>query len=194
MDSVDSSAKDLELIPKGGVGKLALVVQDVQREFCDPALPRGTTATDQLAGRIESLVPLFRAAGLPVFVVQTKPAMTIGKFEGDFHRFQPHTNDTLVQKSGNSAVANGTLLELLREKGAEKVLVCGFNLSACIRETVFDLLAWDMPVTVLRDLCGNDKLNEESAKTSGGVAADVVEMVEQGARLTTSTKALSFFK
>ena len=48
---------------------VALLVIDVQKEFCDPAGRRGNGETEEISGRIQSIVPAFRKAGVPVYAV-----------------------------------------------------------------------------------------------------------------------------
>jgi len=137
---------------EGGVALLAI---DVQKEFCDPKGGRGNAETAEISKRIQSLVPEFRKAGIPVYVVyfgsKKKNAADI-----DFYEFAPQADDVLVAKNDDSAFQGSNIKELLQKNKKKLLLTCGFNLSACVMSTVMDAITEGFEVCLLRDLTGND--------------------------------------
>jgi nicotinamidase-related amidase len=153
----------------GDPDKIALLVIDVQRRYCDPSLKRGNEATHKAAGKIAELAPVFREAGVDVYCVYTSPEIT-GHFnqntaeetaQFDFYRFTPdYDNDTLIPKTSQSAFQSGNLKNVLCDRGKSQLLVCGVNLSACVFDTVMDARDHAFQVTILRDLTADDDIEE----------------------------------
>jgi len=172
---------DIEL---ASTSNLALLVIDVQKEFCDPHGERGNKQTAEVSRRIGSLVPEFRKAGIPVYMVyfsyDEKKANEI-----DFYEVTPDKDDILVAKNRDSAFKGSNIETLLQKAGHRKLLTCGFNLNACVYSTVLDARSNGFQVTLLRDLVGNDKRND-NRYTSGCVR----EMREKGIEFTRSREVL----
>lgn len=145
-------------------GEVALLVIDVQKMFCDPQGRLGNAQTEEVSKRIQSLVPEFRKAGVPVYAVYfggEKEASEI-----DFYKFRPAQEDTLVAKSDVSAFKSSDIKNTLQKDGKKLLLTCGFNLSACVLSTVMDARAEGFEVCLLRDLAGDDNDNAR-----GGMSA-----------------------
>jgi len=137
-----------------------LLVVDVQKEYCDPEAwqRRGSKETEVVSERIQSLVPEFRKASVPVYAVYfslqgAKPASEV-----DFYKFMPDDKDTLIAKSTNSAFKSSNIKEILEKEHKKLLLICGFNQAACVRETVLDARKAGFEVCLLDDLAGNDRL------------------------------------
>jgi len=79
---------------------LALLVIDVQQEFCDPQGARGNKETREVSQRIRRLVPAFRKAGVPVYVIYfaDDPKKTQ---DVDFYEFRPRQGDFVLRKMTN---------------------------------------------------------------------------------------------
>ena len=169
-------------------GDLALLVIDVQKEFCDPKGHRGNSETAEVSRRIGSLVPEFRKAGIPVYMVyfayQEKKAKDI-----DFYEVKPADNDILVAKNRDSAFRGSSIETMLQKAGHRKLLTCGFNLNACVYSTVMDARDNGFQVTLLRDLCGNDKANDDRY-TNGCIK----EMEEKGIAFNESREVLQHLR
>lgn len=138
--------------------ELALLVIDVQREFADPAEGRGNNETKRVTKKLTSLIPAFRAAGLPAYVVYfsriKKPLQDI-----DFYMFKPHEKDKLIAKDADSAFRGSDIGKVLKTDKRKTLLTCGFNLNACVYSTVMDARKNGYDVIVLSDLTGNDNNN-----------------------------------
>jgi len=142
-------------------GRTALLVIDTQREFCDPKHPhkRGNEETVTVSERIQSLVPEFRKANIPVYAVYSsrngeRPAADI-----DFYKFAPRKEDILVAKDTDSAFWGSDIKEILEHDDKKLLLVCGFNQAACVLSTVVDARDLGFKVCLLEDLVGNDNRN-----------------------------------
>lgn len=145
-------------------GDTALLVIDVQKEFCaepdllDRALfnmRRGNQETKDVSARIQSLVPEFRKAGIPVYAVY----FDLGG-KPHFYNFKPVRGDVVLSKNNDSAFDRTDLKEILAEHGRKNLLTCGFNLNACVYQTAMDAVKEGFNVSLLRDLCGNDAVND----------------------------------
>ena len=142
-------------------GDVALLVIDVQKEYADPAQGRGNRETRQVTRRINSLIPAFRAAGLPAYVVyfsdyEKKPE------EIDFYIFRPNPEDKLIAKDEDSAFRGSDIKKILKGDKRKTLLTCGFNLNACVFKTVMDARDNGFEVVLLRDLTGNDNDNDRT--------------------------------
>jgi len=140
-------------------GDTALLVIDVQKQFCDPNGLRGNKKTDTVSKRIQSIVPEFRDAGIPVYVIYySKKKKEPSKI--DFYKFKPMPNDVLIAKNNNSAFKGSNIKKVLKKDRRKSLLICGFNLNACVKKTVIDARKKGFDVCVLEDLTGNAKINK----------------------------------
>jgi nicotinamidase-related amidase len=157
-------------------GDVALLVIDVQKEFCDPKrfFGRGNAETAEVSKRIQSLVPEFRKAGIPVYAVYFSREEKKNAADIDFYEFTPHPDDTLVAKNQDSAFEGSNIKKILLEDKRKTLLTCGFNLNACVKSTVLDALIEGFDVCLLRDLVGND--NENDCSPAEGHLADMRDM------------------
>jgi nicotinamidase-related amidase len=135
----------------------ALVLIDVQKEFCDNTLFRGNIDTENTSKRIASLTPLFRAANLPVYSIYT----SYRKMEPDkidFHHYEFNASDILIRKTHNSAFrgSGDPFAKILKKSKHKNLLVMGFNATACVSETVEDAQDAGLNCTILTDCISND--------------------------------------
>lgn len=176
---------------KNAFNGVALLVIDVQKQFCDPSTSqRGSFETNMIAKRIAQLAPEFRKAGIPVYAVHFGlPADNAS--EVDFHQFKPAAEDTLISKLSNSAFGRrgNQTAKKLHADGRQTLLVCGFNLSGCVKETVLDARRAGFDVRLLTDICGNDNSNRRCDPE-----ADVADMVKKGAIVDSAERLLKTLK
>jgi nicotinamidase-related amidase len=151
----------------------ALMIVDMQAQYCSPWSRRGNRETRDAAARIMRAVPQFRAAGIPLYPVYLADAPDAWMAQVraqhpqglDHYKFHPARHDRVVLKNRNTAFYDGTLAPRLRGDGIGTVLVCGFNLNACVRATACDAAAAGFDVRLLEDLCGNDNDNRHFSGT-----------------------------
>ena len=139
--------------------QVALLVIDVQHEFCDPADERGNKETEEVAGKIQTAVPEFRKAGIDVYAIYFDNTTSKDPKDVDFYKFRPEDGDTLVAKTTDSAFSSSNIDMLLKRRGYKHLLVCGFNMASCVRRTIIAAHNHGYRVTLLEDLTGNDNLN-----------------------------------
>lgn len=153
--------RDIPLTVDKIPGDTALLVIDVQKEFCDPRKKRGNQETDRIAKRIQSVIPAFRKASIPTYVIYFKGDNDVLAKLGriDFHHFTPDPADMLIAKNRDSAFQGSPIGDILKRHNRTKILTCGFNLNACVYETVIDACKNGFEVSVLEDLVGNDNRN-----------------------------------
>ena len=163
-------------------GETALLIIDVQRTYCAPLGQRGTLQTRKISNDIKRLTPAFRKAGIATYVVYYDEADKPLR-EVDFYKVKPGPQDIAVRKYTDSAFRSGKLRGLLQEHGRKKLLVCGFNLSACVAQTVEDARREGYDVTLLRDLTGNDSMNANPE-------AALEKMTEMGVQISTAKQVL----
>lgn len=117
--------------------KPALLVVDMQNEFFapeSPALASLRSATEY----INATIALFRKHGAPVVVVSDieEPSRVPGAEPFAFHpsvAIEP-ADDRIDKRFGN-AFWKTDLDELLRKKGVDTVIVCGFCAEFCVLST-----------------------------------------------------------
>lgn len=170
------------------VSETALLVIDVQREFCDPQLERGNDETARVSERIAELLPEFRKAGMPIYLVYNSRALRKpAAHKIDFFKIEPDATDTLVRKKLDSAFEGGDIHKVLQAHGRKKLLVCGFNMTACVKRTASSAINLGYDVELLTDMSGSDKLIYNAQEQHGiMIDEDISIMKREGVKLTTS--------
>ena len=164
----------------------ALLLIDIQKRFCDPNLTRGNDETILVSYKIMSASHEFRNAGLrfyPIYFTRSREE-PLNKI--DYYGFIPKTQDTVIQKNTDSAFDSTDIGSILKRNGHTDLLVCGFNLNACVRDTILDAADNGFKVTLLRDLTGNDKRNDPAE-----VKDTLDKMAAAGVTVTTARNALT---
>jgi ureidoacrylate peracid hydrolase len=163
-------------------GRTALLVIDMQQDFCAPdgamaGLGADTSVNAEVAGRLPAFVDAARAAGsLVVWVRQVarpdlvsparraraaamgRSAMTVcaegspGTALAD--GLVPVEGDVQLEKWRYSAFVGTPLHNLLRATGRDHVVVCGTAANVCVDSTIRDAYMADLEVTMLTDLVG----------------------------------------
>ncbi len=163
-------------------GETALLIVDVQSVYCSRFSIRGSRETRQISSDIKRLTPAFRKAGIATYIVyydeDNKPLRKV-----DFYKVKPTKDDIPVRKYTDSAFASGQLRQMLQDHGRKKLLVCGFNLSACILKTVEDARKAGYDVTLLSDLTGNDSVNFNADRA-------IEKMSKLGVEISTAKQVL----
>jgi nicotinamidase-related amidase len=158
-----------------------LLVVDVQRQFCDPhdRHKRGTTETAQTAQNIARLLPAFRAAGVKIYFVRTDSSPLFA--------VEPCAQDRHLYKSTNGAFDTQYVKDVLLKDGKKNLLVCGFNLNACVRETAHGAVNNAFRTFVAADMVGNDNHHPSLKDTETYLKM----MLEAGIKTVHSKKMLS---
>jgi len=157
------------------VGKPALVVIDMQNDFCLPGAPFEVRGALEVVPRIQELIDGFRAHRLPViFVIREHRAdgsdVEITRRErfrqagGAFiagtrghalvDGLTPRPGEPIVRKTRWSPFHNTDLEPVLRSRGIEVVVIAGVQTPNCIRSAAFDANSLDFEVVVSSDATG----------------------------------------
>jgi ureidoacrylate peracid hydrolase len=161
--------------------RAALVVIDVQNDFCAPegSLPHGygldLQYVDAMVPRLLRLIESARAAGMPVIFVRTvhdesndTPAWLgrlgagadggrtgvtcrTGSWGAEFFRVAPRPGDHVVTKHRFSAFVGTNLSITLTSLGVDSVLFTGVATEVCVESSLRDGLFHDFYVTLVED-------------------------------------------
>ena len=155
--------------------KPALLVIDMQNDFCLPGAPFEVRGALSVVPRIQELIEAFRAHGLPViFVIREHRAdgsdMEITRRErflkagGAFipgtrgyalvDGLTPRPDEPVVRKTRWSPFHKTDLESMLRARGVEVVVISGVQTPNCIRSAAFDANSLDFEVVVSSDATG----------------------------------------
>jgi nicotinamidase-related amidase len=149
----------------------AVLVVDLQVGFTDPARPLGADCGGVIAAT-NRILAAARDVGAPCLfsVIGYKPGRTIAWFDkmpelatlrdgSDDVMLDPSlersVGDIVVTKEAASAVFETPLIEALRSRDVDTVVVTGVTTSGCVRATVVDLVSSGFSVLVPRDAVGD---------------------------------------
>lgn len=162
--------------------RCALLLIDVQNDFCHPDGSMGTAGKDTGAAvamvpRLQALVAAARAASVPVVFVRTTHDETndsaawlnrhasgpgqvstqltcrTGSWGAEFYEVAPEPGEPVITKHRYSAFV-GTELDLtLRTRGIESLLFTGVATEVCVESTLRDGLAHEYFVSLVDDCC-----------------------------------------
>jgi len=175
--------------------KPALLIIDMQNDFALEGAPLAVRQATQVIPKIQDVLSFFRAKRLPIFHIirvhrrdgsdveitrQDLFKKTPFAVEGT-HGAQivdaltPHPGEYVIPKVRMSAFIGTELDLMLRNIGATDLVITGIQTPNCIRTTVFDALAYNYPVILVRDAVGaqTDEIHE----------ANLLDMTNIGTRI-----------
>jgi len=184
--------------------KNALIVVDVQNDFCPGgALP--VTEGDQVVSPLNRYIAKFEQAGSPIFAtrdwhpVKTShfntsggpwpPHCIQGSPGAEFHPALKLPSETVIVSAGMGPDedgysgflgrdANGNkLVDLLRQRGVQRIFVGGLATDYCVKHTVLDGLKEDFKVVLLTDSVRGVNLQPDDS------ARAIKEMLNAGAEM-----------
>ena len=162
-------------------GRAALIVVDVQNDFCadDGAfarLGRDVGALHPVVDRIEVLVAAARAAGVLIVFLQycqndrTESDVHLeqrsrgragvryceeGTDGADFYRVSPQPGEPVVKKHRYSGFVDTELDLVLRSSDIASLIMTGIATSGCVEATARDGFMRDYYVVLVEDCCGS---------------------------------------
>src|SRR5918912_2359243 len=169
----------------------ALVVVDVQNDFCHPEGAAGKRGRDlsQIAGATERLAYLLgeaRRVGLPIIFIRTEhgpwtdseswlgrnktdseqrvPTCVEGTWGCDFYAVAPQARERVVIKHRYSAFRGTDLDLILRARGIRTVLICGVATNVCVETSAREAYMHDYEIVFLAD-CSAAYSQEEHEAT-----------------------------
>lgn len=174
----------------------ALVVIDIQNDFCHPDGVQGIrgrdlTSVGPAVERLAGLIERARAHAVPVVFVRTlhdeatdtanwlarngdevRPqSCHPGTWGAEFYELRPDPNtDTIVTKTRYSAFVGTTLPQVLARLGRDSLLLAGVSTAVCVETTLRDAVCRDYLVTLVED-CSSAYGMEAHARAVAGVEA-----------------------
>jgi ureidoacrylate peracid hydrolase len=158
----------------------ALIVVDVQNDFCSPdgslaGVGNDVSAAVEMVPRLQGLIENARAVGMPVVFIQTihdetndspqwlgrvdagpgteRPGITCrtSSWGGEFYEVAPQPGDHVVIKYRYSAFIGTNLEILLRTLGVRSLLFTGVATEICVESSLRDGLFADYWVSLVED-------------------------------------------
>jgi ureidoacrylate peracid hydrolase len=169
--------------------KAALVVVDVQKDFCHPqgAFAKKNVNLSHVEKSVVTLVSFLekcRQLNFPIIFVRTihsdwtdSPSW-LGRFGGtgkeflvcrqnswgaEFYRVEPRTSDCIVTKHRFSGFSGTDLDLILKSKGIETLLISGVVTNVCVETTARDGFNLDYHIILIEDCCGAYFLEEHAS-------------------------------
>lgn len=197
--------------------KAALVVVDMQNDFCHPegAIAKMGHSTELMAKAAEPLRRLIaaaRAAGVGVVFIQntqnkwtkspsfrarrlhyTAQVCEEGSWGADFFGVEPGPGDAVVTKHRYSALLDTDLELLLRSRKIETVILTGVQTNVCVESTARDAYMKDFYVVVVADCTGTTSDEEHAASLKNverylGTVTDSKTVIEEWSKAGAATK------
>ncbi|MEM4312022.1 MAG: nicotinamidase [Nitrososphaerales archaeon] len=180
--------------------KSALIIVDVQRDFCPGgALP--VPEGDKIIPALNEYIKRFKKKGLPIFATRDWhpedhisfkprgiwPPHCIKNTNGaTFHPDLKLPKDVIIiskaydrDKEAYSSFQDTELDKILREKGVKRLFIGGLATDYCVKNTILDALKHNYETYFLEDASkGIDAVK-------GDVEGAIKEMVEKGAKKIT---------
>jgi nicotinamidase/pyrazinamidase len=188
------------------MARIALVVVDVQRDFC----PGGSLAVrhgDEVVPKLNEVIEAFEKANLPIFFTRDWHPPNHCSFKGQGGIWPPHCvmgtagaefHHGLKIPPGSAVISKGSdpsleaysgfqgtdLAEQLKRHHVRELFLGGLATDYCVKESSLDAIRCGFAVNVMRDCVrGVNLRRNDSALALRAVA-------EKGARLVTSTEAI----
>lgn len=180
------------LSEKVASGKAAVIVVDIQNDFCAEGGVFGKAGSDlsmvePMVANVEKLVRRAREVGVPVIHIRSiydpaylpptwhernarigleTPRCLSGTWGADFYRVTPVEEETVVTKHRFSAFIDTDLDLVLRSQGIQTVIMTGIATNICVESTSRDAFMKDYYVVLAEDACAayNRAQHEATAK------------------------------
>ncbi len=146
----------------------ALLLIDIQNDYF-PGGRMELVGSTEAAERAREVLEHFRKKELPVVHIQHISARPVARFfllntEGaDIHQaVRPVSGEEVVQKHYPNSFRETTLLDALRQKGIEHLVIAGMMTHMCVDATVRAAFDAGFRCTLVRDACATRDLLFES--------------------------------
>lgn len=188
------------------MGRMALVVVDVQRDFC-PGGSLGINHGDSIIPRLNRVIEAFQRAKLPIFFTRDwhppdhcsfraqggiwPPHCVMGTDGAGFHSdLEVPPGSVVINKASDPSLEaystfQGTDLERqLRERHIHEIVLGGLATDYCVKESSLDALRAGFGVSVLKDCVKGVNLRRNDS------ALAIRAIATRGARLISSEEAI----
>lgn len=199
----------------------ALIVIDVQNDFCDPngtvALGGGdVTYAVQIVSPLNRTIEFARAIGVPVVFVRTvhgsnydsenwiqrtgngekSPNCLEGTWGAEFFKLSPGDSDLIVSKHRYSAFSSSQFVDVIEWLEKPSLIFAGVATNVCVETTLREAVCRDYLTTLLEDCSAAYGLAEhnsavENIKKHFGVVLTSDELLSVWERLRASTDYIS---
>lgn len=168
----------------------AVLLIDVQKEFCDKNSLRGNEDTERMSAYIAQRIPEFRQEGLTIYAIGVESEY-IPDDQQEFHNYVPAQDDVKIRKPVTSAFHEDAddLETMLKDANHQNLLVMGFNTNSCVKLTAMDAQKLGFNTWLVVDCTGNDAMSGE-----GKTKQHVSKMVQGGTNLVSSEQALDHIR
>ncbi|AMC33544.1 cysteine hydrolase family protein [Janthinobacterium sp. B9-8] len=133
--------------------KTAMLVIDVQEALCSGEYAAFEAA--QVISRINTVTQLARQNGVPVIYIQHEENGGPLEYGSDGWKLaaglQAQPDDLFIRKTASDSFHSTNLHTLLKDLGAEHLIICGLQSEFCVDTTVRRALALGYPVTLIAD-------------------------------------------
>jgi nicotinamidase/pyrazinamidase len=186
--------------------RLALIVVDVQRDFC----PGGSLAVkkgDKIILKLNKVIRAFQNASLPIFFTRDWHPLNHSSFKGQGGIWPPHCvmgtagaefHQALSIPPGSAVISKGTnravdaysgfqgtdLEEQLKRLHVGEVFLAGLATDYCVKESALDAINAGFKVNVLKDCTKGVNLKRSDSPLA------LRAVIKHGARLITSEDAV----
>lgn len=132
----------------------ALLIIDAQNEMFDQSTP--VHESEKLLENLKSLIEKARSANVPVIYIQHNDAGLVkGTDFWQIHQsISPEAGDAVVQKWSPDSFHETTLLEELKNKGIQKLVIAGNQTEYCVDATTRSASKHGFDVTLAKDAHG----------------------------------------
>jgi ureidoacrylate peracid hydrolase len=192
----------LELAQRLSPQRTALVVVDMQNDFCAPGgyidgIGKDVSEIAAIVGPLNAVVDAARAAGVPVVWLAAcyderllPPAMVAqkrrigadaiccarGSWGFDFFGVRPAEGEAVFEKNNYSGFSNPNFDRHLRAHGIESLLFCGVQTNVCVESTLREAHSRGYYVAVVEDaVCSHTRpLHEATLANVRFLLGDVI--------------------
>ena len=190
----------------------ALILVDVQKDFC-PGGALAVNDGDQVVPALNRYIDQFRKAGLPIFATRDwhpektthfnsgggpwPPHCIQGSEGAQFHPDLKLPQDVVIVSAGMGADEDGysgflgiddrgiKLVDLLRQRGIERIFVGGLATDYCVKHTVLDGLKEGFKVVLLKDSTRGVNLKPGDSERA------IAEMLQAGAEIAANLQQVA---
>ncbi|GAB4376420.1 MAG: cysteine hydrolase [Elainellaceae cyanobacterium] len=195
----------MSLVDKVSPDRAALIVVDMQNDYCHPEGCLGqrgydTSMSEAMTPTLSNLILEARSVGIPIIFIQTihteatdSPAWLersdhsnsicrLGTFGADFYGVSPQAGDIVVNKHRYSAFIGTRLDQVLRSLKRETIIMTGVATNVCVESTARDGFMLDYYVVFMADCTAssNEMAHHATLENIGrhfGVVATAEEVI-----------------
>lgn len=184
----------------GPCNRPALLVIDMQNDFVQPGAPLQVAGVSSIIPKVKGLLTLFREKHLPVFhilrvhrasgvdveitrreIFSKTPFAVEGTPGAEvIPELAPIVGEHIVRKTRMSAFFQTDLDLMLRTLSIDTLFVAGIQTPNCVRTTVFDAMAFNYRVFLVKDAVGakTDAIHEANVLDMQNIGIGIVDCAE----------------